>query len=373
MAHDVRAKDITAAITAADDVALDVRITAGPLTGGFTLRGGDKAAAYADALRYLDLEFHAQNPVVTDINAIPAQAAGPHGFAAASADVDPRTIDQLAAAVADAPKATPLPADRLVTVPAAPAMDEAATTRNAQAASPALTANDIPDHFPSNWNAQAVDALDGKRRNTMNWFRWDSKTGASPSKVPNDWGIEIGITLFDDLIGGGTRSQIPGVSCRGSHRDPTTAFWAQTWEAPDYIWVSTLPEAAAAYPDTWLLSDPCAANSLELGIGYPRMLKADTVYFLQSATLKGNQPEGRSAMSAGAYLKGNDCRGGRNPERPSTTCMGLDTTRKAPATDRQSYVNKNRNWTAPGCYAMVTGWAAPTHQAPGAGGCPTKR
>lgn len=359
MPHSIRASKFGPALKRASGRSLHVEMAAGELRGGFTLPAGNPEASLADVVNYMRLEFHASDPIITGVSIDPVKA----GARVLAVDAGQAIAEDMAAAMSAEPTAAPLPADDAVTVPQEPAMPAA----HAQTA--LMAGQVIPGHFPSNWNAQAVDALDGQRRNTMNWFRWNSAVGSTPAKVPLDWGIEIGLTLFDDLIGGtGSRPK-----CIAPQRNPTTAFWAQTWEAPNYIWVSNLPAAAAAYPDTWLLSDPCSYNSLELGIGYPRVLKPDVVYFLQSSTLKGNQPEGRSAMSAGAYLRGNDCRGGTNPEAPSTACMGLISTRVPPVTGSQSYVNKSRNLTAPGCYAMVSGWAAPTNSAPGVNGCPTKR
>lgn len=158
--------------------------------------------------------------------------------------------------------------------------------------------------------------------------------------------------------------------CVGTSQDPNKSFWAQTWNTPSALWASNAPASAASYADYVTDGDPCTVNGLELGIGYPRVLSQNTTYFLQSATLKGTQPQGNSTMSASVSLKSNDCND--TGSSPASWCMGLNSGRTPPVTGSQLFVGRSRNWLAPGCFDMATGWAAPTNSGPGVKNCPTK-
>ncbi len=283
--HSISVKEAAKIASSSGGYVTELRITAGVVSGGYIIgtQTGDLQRRVSELNDLFKANYN-REPVVTALEvAEEAKTANsPTGL--------PVPAQQVLRAAASAP-VTRIDTNQSLRLPKTPRPQARLGTTDRTSATDG--AQIFPLHFPSTWTGFALPALDGRRNNTMNWFTWESSSGANPAYLPNDWGIEIGFTLYNDNIGGtGSRPY-----CVSPDQDPDESFWAQTWNTPDALWASNLPSFAFAYADDVLTSDPCSTNGLELGVGHPRGLSQDTVYFMQSATLKGTQPERESGMS----------------------------------------------------------------------------
>ncbi|MFA1550752.1 hypothetical protein [Actinomadura chokoriensis] len=217
---------------------------------------------------------------------------------------------------------------------------------------------DIPEHFPSLWRGYAYPNVyaGANLRSYDNIFIFQSAVGANPTIFPSDWGMELGITTFNDSIIDRIRP-----FCGGDGERAHTEFWSSTYYAsPGYLWTTNIPPEAAPYADSNIQLDSCQANSAELGVGYPANLHADTWYNLLVELAPGNS--GNSPASASVSMLSNDCTG-----TPDSDCMGLNTDRQPPTGFEkvQSYVNRDRNWVIPSCAYMEEGLDSPVFAFPG--------
>lgn len=143
-------------------------------------------------------------------------------------------------------------------------------------------------------------------------FAWDPGQGHSPSNMPADWGVEIGIDLYGSQSGVTRPACLPGTGSR----DPVYGFWAST---RNYDWGTSVEDVAEPYLDTNRASDACNRNSLSFGIGQPRkLLTSGYRYGAWMDQDDGNQTT--SKMSAGVQAVSNDCPFGIHA---NTDCMGL--------------------------------------------------
>lgn len=231
-----------------------------------------------------------------------------------------------------------------------------------------IQAQDIPEHFPSFWKGVMYPAsyqVQEPQRIFDYQFSYGSATGANPQLIPEDWGLELGVTTWNfDIAGSG----IGRPNCGFDGTDSNTDFWQKNYTT-GATWMTNLPPASVPYLDTNVATDSCQANSVEIGIGYPRQLTADTTY--RAAVYLGAGTKEASPFSASAQLVSNDCNDAWL--EPSTNCMGLnfDRTPDGGIDQSQTYVNIDRGWSVPGCAAMADGWAGPQYTASGTGGCPS--
>ncbi|WP_084037125.1 amidase domain-containing protein [Haloechinothrix halophila] len=207
---------------------------------------------------------------------------------------------------------------------------------------------DIPGHFPSYWFGFTQSAVRSgeEMRASVSRFIWEGDYGADPDLNPDDWGLEIGITQWNHDLADSTRPY-----CAFDGGDSDYDFWSQTWESDGILWSTNVPSSARPYPDNVISLDSCQANSLEMGIGYPDKLTQDVLYTADIEARPGTQLS--SPISATVSLVSNDC------IEPRSTCMGLNTDRNPPVDKHFSFVNKSREYRAPGCYMMADGESAP--------------
>ncbi|WFE20265.1 hypothetical protein O7621_20520 [Solwaraspora sp. WMMD937] len=226
----------------------------------------------------------------------------------------------------------------------------------------------IDEHYPSIWEGDTYRTVyppvQAELRAYDYWFVYESAYSAQPSTFPSDWGMELGITTWnDDLPGWVVRP-----FCPPGFGDSDWDFWSGTYEMGG-IWGANVPESSAPYADYNIASDGCDENGVEIGIGFPRQLAQDTLYLAFAELYPGN--ESSSRMAASVSMKSNDCNNlGLSPH---TDCMGLNTDRDPPAGFDGSalLVNSSRNWTSPACFLMGEGFTNPIRYAPGVSGCPT--
>jgi hypothetical protein len=226
---------------------------------------------------------------------------------------------------------------------------------SAAKATTARTKQIIPGHFPSYWKGEVASqySILGSGSVIYN-MRWDSSTGHNPAKVPSGWGMEIGLTMYNN---NNIPSAFPLCGPNGYKN-----FFLHTWE-PATSWFTNLPQAASPYIDFYIESDSCRVNGLEIGIRYPKKLAADYSYWVSGFPGLGEQRERQSAVSASASLKQDNC-GRPDPKfvpALATFCMGLNTRATTPkgVAQSQPYVGRNRGWLAPGCFSLTSGDAAP--------------
>ncbi|WP_223874826.1 hypothetical protein [Salinispora oceanensis] len=226
----------------------------------------------------------------------------------------------------------------------------------------------IDEHFPSIWEGDTYRTVyppvQAERRAYDYWFTYESAYGAQPSSFPNDWGMEIGITTWNDSLPG----WVVRPFCPPGFGDSDWDFWSGTYEMGG-IWGTNVPDASAPYADYNIASDGCDENGVEVGIGFPGQLVQDTLYLAFVELYPGTQSASR--MAASVSMKSNDCNDlGLSPQ---TDCMGLNTNRNPPAgfDGSATLINATRNWTAPACFLMGEGFTAPIRYAPGESGCPT--
>jgi len=228
----------------------------------------------------------------------------------------------------------------------------------------ALAPQDLPSHFPSAMTILAYYGIvpPGTERSVFEYqVRWSSALGHTPQQNPDDFGLELGATQYNDAIVSSTPRPFCPVGAE-------SAFWSRVYQIGTYTWGGNVPAAAGPYTDSNIDSDPCSENSVEVGIGYPRQLQADVAYYLFVVLPTGTQ--GESPFGASASLKSNDCNDvGIDP---NTDCMGLNTERDPPAglEESQLYVSRGRSLPVPGCAGMRDGWDAPLRLPNGVGDCP---
>lgn len=215
-----------------------------------------------------------------------------------------------------------------------------------------------PTHFPDFWTGAGVlfEKSDTGVVLTSS-LKWLSEGGHSPKKIPGDWAMEMGFTLYNGNLNG-TRP-----ACFGG--DARKDFWAQTY-ADIAVFSTNMPSSAETYSDTDIYSDKCEANGTEFGVGKPQNLKPDTDYWYDVMLNKGTKSS--SKVSVAATLKSNDCNDiGKKAE---SSCIGLNINREPPVTGSATYVNRSRNWTVPGCFVTIDGTSnSPSRMDPGVDPC----
>lgn len=174
-------------------------------------------------------------------------------------------------------------------------------------------------------------------------FIWGD--GHTPQLLPDDFGLELGATLYNTDLSGAIRPL-----CGLDGGDSDTDFYFTTFD--DALgseggltgWWSG-PADAYPYVDNEITSDSCQENSLEIGIGDPHALTFDTEYHFWIDLPYGTQA--RSEVSASMSIKTNDCNDlGMDP---ASSCMGLNTSPNPPFGTPTSYLllNRDRGHTAP--------------------------
>ncbi|OPF80993.1 hypothetical protein VT50_0210645 [Streptomyces antioxidans] len=326
---------VAEALTATQDTGIelaDLRFGGNGVVGGYVSVPGESATDQAEKV---DKAFRTQFGRA----AVAAEVSVPEKTPAATVE---RLRDLLAGAptvrVENGPVKLPEKSE---------AMADKLRTNGENGAGP--LANDFDTHLPSWWESEAYERDGQAVIETL--LSWDSERGHTPADTPDDWGLEVGVTLYNDDLSW-TRP-----FCFGDG-DADADFWATTWETGG-VWGTNAPDSSAPYPDYNLWTDPCSQNGLEIGIGYPQKLKPDTSYQLFVQKDLGNL--GESAMSGSASIKSNDCNNAG--AEPSTNCMGLNTDRDPPdgVDGAAVYVNAGRGWTAPGCTLMIDGADEPIY------------
>ncbi|WP_146159418.1 hypothetical protein [Allonocardiopsis opalescens] len=185
------------------------------------------------------------------------------------------------------------------------------------------------------------------------WFRWDAQQGHSPILMPDDWGIEIEVSLYNNDPGGLIRPFCTNVE-DGDPNHFSRGYWAsEQIEA----WTSSIPSSAEPYLDDVRLSDACNRNAIAIGVGRPVNISHDANYFVSMYMIPGTATT--SEIWAGAQAVSHDC-----PGVAQSICMDLNTEREFPVGDGEKgapYANRDRNFSAPGCVQMVDGWSAPVY------------
>jgi hypothetical protein len=340
----------------------------GGIIGGFVMQGG-AVGGDIDTMAKSIQSTYGRMPVVTGVTLKADPSSG-------TASPQPNAEGARALEEAGASQVASIDESRAVQMPRPPegfppaagsgfgAASQTGPAVNATAVRPALAlaaAQVFQQHFPSGWASVAVPRYDNLYRPTQNWFVWN-QSGFTPSKIPADWGMEIGVSMYNNGIGGVSNLTIRD-GCRFTSQDANRSFWAQTYNGDSWYWATNVPNSAAPYPDSTLTLDACTTNSLELGVGYPRNLTTNASYFLASYTSKGTQPENQSTMSAAVSLQSNDCNDGGNA--PASWCMGLNVNRASSVAKSQLLVGAWRNWLVPGCFWMTSGWIDPIRSNPG--------
>lgn len=225
---------------------------------------------------------------------------------------------------------------------------------------------DIDEHFPSIWLGETYRVLATSEmpevRAYDNYFLYESAFSSDPQSFPNDWGMEIGITIYNPSL-----SPLPRPLCGLDGGDSDWDFWSGTYQMGG-LWGTNAPDNSHPYADYNIASDGCQENSVEIGIGSPTALEQDVTYIAFAELFPGNA--GFSLMSASVSMKSNDCNDLLLD--PGTNCMGLNTDRDPPTgfDGSATLVNAGRDWTVPGCFLMADGLEDPLRLSPGEGDCP---
>lgn len=178
--------------------------------------------------------------------------------------------------------------------------------------------------------------------------RWYAER--KPSNMPSDWGMENDLMQHTSHKTAGTRPACLPTNFR-------ELFWSS--KAGNIAWDFYDPQGGSlsgvgAYFDWDDLTDGCGEQSITVGIGYPQNLPAGDsgVTELMTRVVGEVGVESSTKFSAYAQAVSNDCND--LGQEPGSACMGLNTERSFPASGGQQsqiVVNRNREWTLPGCFA----------------------
>ncbi|MGL5858071.1 MAG: hypothetical protein ACRC35_06645 [Angustibacter sp.] len=347
--HPVSVEDAVRLTSQLDVPIVELRMTGAGVLGGLVPSSGESPAAQA---LWVESAFTARFGRAPAVSAVVVEADG-------GSVVDERVRSTLTAAaparLTDTPGGMSAPVTGLI---------------RGRTIGPRQAPQDFDSHFPSSWVGLAYTRRGPgpPRRATDNNFLYNARFGARPSNFPDDWGLEMGMTLYNPALSG-----LPRPACGLDGGDSDDDFWAKTWNTNGAVWGTNVPPGSAPYADYNIQSDDCNANSLELGIGFPRALRQGVIYVVFSETGAGTQP--RSPMSASMALKSNDCN--NIGSAPNTDCMGLNTRRRPPAgvEPTRPLVGRGRGWTVPACFQNFDGSDAPTRTpnggtVPGGPPCP---
>lgn len=196
------------------------------------------------------------------------------------------------------------------------------------------------------WNDPAQPGGSDHPRIFSHQFRWDS--AADLAAFGDDFGYEHNVSLYNESdISDWTRPFC--APWDDFTNDPYENFWAGwdtgfKWNAVSYGW--NIPGEAAPYWDWDDVTDSCQKLDFSIGIGYPKQLEPSFQYEFWIYAKSGDRAS--SAMEVGGQKLSNDCIGD-----PGSSCMGLDYDREGSGTE--PIVNKDRNWTVPGCISWTDG------------------
>lgn len=165
---------------------------------------------------------------------------------------------------------------------------------------------------------------------------------------PDDWGLEIGPTLYNEELSGLSRPL-----CLGGG-DSDTDFFFETWDSASddvgFFVTWNIPEEAEPYVDSEITFDSCKANSLEIGVGKPRELVNNSYYYAMAWMTVGTQSD--SLVGAVMSAKTNDCNNLGQPA--SSFCMGLNTNAEPDyIVPFETLLNRDRELTAPLVFKMA--------------------
>jgi len=243
---------------------------------------------------------------------------------------------------------------------------EANKLRRAALAAPASkqgvdTAPWAPDH-----SALSAGTVNGLAKIIM-WSQWvESSSGRDSALLPDDWGLEVEVSLFNSKNSGPTRpfclpSNAPDRYWFGTPtptdlgREPAIVGW--TLSTIGIPAVSLDPEYWGAYRDSASYSDNCTRQSLSIGIAHPAAAFGSTGEPIGGfkTTIYGEPgTENSSPYSAGYQAVTNNCFGAQ----PNTDCMGLNPAADLPNGWGKSdlIVNLDRGWFMPGCVSYAYGY-----------------
>lgn len=197
---------------------------------------------------------------------------------------------------------------------------------------------------PSFTRMDATNTASNKRQVDI-WSEWSGNH--RPTLMPEDWGIEIDLSLYNDGLTGSTRPL-----CNGE--DVDSAFWASRKSNGFEFWSveqsGTNLAAAEPYLDYEDTLDSCNRMSMAIGMGKPRKLPQQTpgsnYWFVHSKIIAGKGSQPSSRISGGYQAVDDLCVG----IPANTHCMGLNTAKKfpGPGGSNDNYYSASRVGFSPG-------------------------
>lgn len=186
----------------------------------------------------------------------------------------------------------------------------------------------------------AVTNFEGKRV-IQTYNNWDLNSGAGhdPRLMPEDWGFEFDVSLFNPNRTG------TQPLCSGEGAD---AFWA-TRAVRSWTVYTSASATLGSYLDFNNVLDACGRVSLAIGIGYPRNIPVSPS--AEMITRIVADAGTKTSSRFGAVIQGvsNDCN--NLGFAPNTDCMDLNIGRAFPGPGSKTLqvVNQTRNWSVPNC------------------------
>ena len=215
-----------------------------------------------------------------------------------------------------------------------------------------LTAKRLSAVSASEWrpNQVQVDITHSQSKAYFSYYAaWYS--GASPHNVPDNYGFEIGVSLYNSAT-----PRIPfGVRPLGCNDGANSQFFAKqygwSWSVLNSNYTA-LPKSIRAYADTNDYLDPCNRNNMSIGIASPHSIPLspnNEGYALLFTVIAPKGTQSTNVISADMQLVSDAFCGLSLNSTSLTDCMGAS--ERTPVdtsipTARQVF-NKSNNLSAP--------------------------
>lgn len=211
-------------------------------------------------------------------------------------------------------------------------------------ASRSVAPADVPIGSTLDWrpgNMEYRVEQDGNRMQFSTYAAW--KGGASPWKVPANYGAEFEVNLYNSYNNSGSRPNCPA----GYKETFLATNYAGTWNWGVSSGQDPLPASIQAYADNNDLLDNCNKTSMAIGIRYPAGIPKNSSGFW-NILVSLNAPKGNTnASRIGAGIQLVSDRACPSGNVGLTDCMGIDETAAPYPTPGYRFgLSPDRNWYA---------------------------
>lgn len=263
------------------------------------------------------------------------------------------SLEELARIAIGYPTYTAPPPDPLV----AESRGQESQQRAAEASRRAPSDTEADDYYTPTWapsyaDVQAVE--EGTGVAFYQYFSWDSTAVYDPNNMPEDWGIEFDLGLYN--------YSIPNAHpfCEAGTEDN---FWAargtsqgeiRSWSAYN-LGFST--SDLGVYFDGNDFTNDCSRLSLGMGVGYPHNIDAlDGLYALEFIVKTDRGVQENSPIELAFQAITNDCENRGLPVPPNSNCMGI-TYRDwpGPGLNYGFALNDTTGYVTPVCWTFTSG------------------